>query len=60
MSVLFVCVFSQFMGRTKNKYFLYEIVENEKNGIDVDKFDYIARWILLKRPVFNISYNVLF
>ncbi|XP_042073186.1 deoxynucleoside triphosphate triphosphohydrolase SAMHD1 isoform X2 [Haplochromis burtoni] len=33
----------QFMGRTKDKYFLYEIVENEKNGIDVDKFDYIAR-----------------
>uniref|UniRef100_A0A3Q4M9N4 HD domain-containing protein n=1 Tax=Neolamprologus brichardi TaxID=32507 RepID=A0A3Q4M9N4_NEOBR len=33
----------QFMGRTKDKYFFYEIVGNEKNGIDVDKFDYIAR-----------------
>ncbi|XP_008291876.1 deoxynucleoside triphosphate triphosphohydrolase SAMHD1-like [Stegastes partitus] len=32
-----------YKGRTKDKSFLYEIVANEKNGIDVVKFDYLAR-----------------
>ncbi|XP_065501938.1 deoxynucleoside triphosphate triphosphohydrolase SAMHD1 [Caloenas nicobarica] len=30
-------------GRPKEKGFLYEIVANKKNGIDVDKWDYFAR-----------------
>ncbi|XP_054835873.1 deoxynucleoside triphosphate triphosphohydrolase SAMHD1 [Eublepharis macularius] len=30
-------------GRTKEKSFLYEIVANKRNGIDVDKWDYFAR-----------------
>uniref|UniRef100_A0A1D1Z3E0 Protein SAMHD1 n=1 Tax=Anthurium amnicola TaxID=1678845 RepID=A0A1D1Z3E0_9ARAE len=29
--------------RTKEKQFLYDIVANGRNGIDVDKFDYIGR-----------------
>ncbi|KAA8577729.1 hypothetical protein FQN60_016842 [Etheostoma spectabile] len=38
-----------YKGRTKEKSFLYEIVANKWNGIDVDKFDYFARWGLLNR-----------
>ncbi|KAK2841774.1 hypothetical protein Q5P01_011974 [Channa striata] len=34
---------SQSEGRTKGKSFLFEIVSNELNDIDVDKFDYFAR-----------------
>ncbi|XP_061428011.1 deoxynucleoside triphosphate triphosphohydrolase SAMHD1 [Lethenteron reissneri] len=32
-----------YKGRTKDKGFLYEIVANKSNGIDVDKWDYFAR-----------------
>ncbi|CAL8237476.1 unnamed protein product [Arctogadus glacialis] len=33
----------EYRGRDAEKYFLYEIVSNERNGIDVDKWDYFAR-----------------
>jgi len=32
-----------FKARSKEKSFLYEIVANERTGIDVDKFDYLMR-----------------
>ncbi|CAH1779924.1 unnamed protein product [Owenia fusiformis] len=32
-----------YRGRPKSKSFLYEIVANKRNGIDVDKWDYFAR-----------------
>ncbi|KAM7404835.1 hypothetical protein PAMP_012146 [Pampus punctatissimus] len=32
-----------YKGRTEDKSFLYEIVANKRNGIDVDKWDYFAR-----------------
>uniref|UniRef100_A0A665TDU5 Deoxynucleoside triphosphate triphosphohydrolase SAMHD1 n=1 Tax=Echeneis naucrates TaxID=173247 RepID=A0A665TDU5_ECHNA len=34
----------QYKGRPEDKSFLYEIVANKRNGIDVDKWDYFARW----------------
>ena len=33
-----------YKGRPEDKSFLYEIVANKRNGIDVDKWDYFARW----------------
>ncbi|XP_066442922.1 deoxynucleoside triphosphate triphosphohydrolase SAMHD1-like [Eleutherodactylus coqui] len=33
----------KYKGRTKEKSFLYEIVANKQNGVDVDKMDYFAR-----------------
>ncbi len=30
-------------GYDKNRKFLFQIVANKKNGVDVDKFDYLAR-----------------
>ncbi|XP_053387221.1 deoxynucleoside triphosphate triphosphohydrolase SAMHD1-like [Mercenaria mercenaria] len=33
----------KYKGRPKEKGFLYEIVSNKRNGIDVDKWDYFAR-----------------
>uniref|UniRef100_A0A8C6T9R5 HD domain-containing protein n=1 Tax=Neogobius melanostomus TaxID=47308 RepID=A0A8C6T9R5_9GOBI len=32
-----------YKGRPSNKSFLYEIISNKRNGLDVDKFDYFAR-----------------
>uniref|UniRef100_A0A668A2T8 Deoxynucleoside triphosphate triphosphohydrolase SAMHD1 n=1 Tax=Myripristis murdjan TaxID=586833 RepID=A0A668A2T8_9TELE len=32
-----------YKGRSEDKSFLYEIVANKRNGIDVDKWDYFAR-----------------
>uniref|UniRef100_A0A8C5L0U9 Deoxynucleoside triphosphate triphosphohydrolase SAMHD1 n=1 Tax=Jaculus jaculus TaxID=51337 RepID=A0A8C5L0U9_JACJA len=36
-----------YKGRPKEKSFLYEIVANKRNGIDVDKWDYFARYVLV-------------
>lgn len=36
----------RYKGRPKEKGFLYEIVANKRNGIDVDKWDYLARYAL--------------
>lgn len=45
----------QFKGRDKNKSFLYEVVANHVNGIDVDRWDYIARdsYMLGMKSVFD-------
>lgn len=47
LSVGFFFVFQwPYKGRPKEKSFLYEIVANKRNGIDVDKWDYFARYAL--------------
>jgi len=33
----------EYKHRPKSKYFLYEIVSNKQNGVDVDKWDYFSR-----------------
>ncbi|XP_043203476.1 deoxynucleoside triphosphate triphosphohydrolase SAMHD1-like [Amphibalanus amphitrite] len=33
----------KYVGRTGKKAFLYEIISNKRNGIDVDKWDYFCR-----------------
>lgn len=32
-----------YKGRNEDKSFLYEVVANKRNGIDVDKWEYFAR-----------------
>ncbi|XP_046870123.1 deoxynucleoside triphosphate triphosphohydrolase SAMHD1-like isoform X1 [Hypomesus transpacificus] len=34
-------------SRPENKSFLYEIIANKRNGVDVDKWDYFARYVML-------------
>ena len=33
-------------GGSSGKRFLFDIVANERNSIDVDKVDYLQRWVL--------------
>ncbi|XP_052818005.1 deoxynucleoside triphosphate triphosphohydrolase SAMHD1-like [Mya arenaria] len=44
-------------GRTEDKSFLYEIVANKRNGIDVDKWDYFARDCLMLGIRNNFDYT---
>lgn len=41
-----------YKGRPVEKSFLYEIVANKRNGIDVDKWDYFARYAL---DIFHVA-----
>ena len=36
-------VWRKYGGREEEKHFLYEIISNDVNGVDVDKFDYFMR-----------------
>ncbi|XP_053398679.1 deoxynucleoside triphosphate triphosphohydrolase SAMHD1-like isoform X2 [Mercenaria mercenaria] len=46
-------------GRNKNKSFLYEVVANRVNGIDVDRWDYIARDSLMLGMKTTFEHNRL-
>lgn len=42
---LYYFCLQQYKCRDEKKSFLYEIVANKRTGIDVDKWDYFARWL---------------
>ncbi|XP_045193987.2 deoxynucleoside triphosphate triphosphohydrolase SAMHD1-like [Mercenaria mercenaria] len=47
-------------GRSESKSFMYEIVANKRNGIDVDKWDYIARDSYMLGMKVNFDHNRCF
>ncbi|XP_053400926.1 deoxynucleoside triphosphate triphosphohydrolase SAMHD1-like isoform X2 [Mercenaria mercenaria] len=47
-------------GRGESKSFMYEIVANKRNGIDVDKWDYIARDSYMLGMKVNFDHNRCF
>ncbi|XP_060569551.1 deoxynucleoside triphosphate triphosphohydrolase SAMHD1-like [Ruditapes philippinarum] len=49
-----------YKGRTEDKSYMYEIVANKRNGIDVDKWDYLARDSYMLGMKVNIDYNRCF
>ncbi|XP_060583966.1 deoxynucleoside triphosphate triphosphohydrolase SAMHD1-like [Ruditapes philippinarum] len=49
-----------YKGRNKDKSYMYEIVANKRNGIDVDKWDYLARDSYMLRMKVNVDYNRCF
>ncbi|XP_053398678.1 deoxynucleoside triphosphate triphosphohydrolase SAMHD1-like [Mercenaria mercenaria] len=48
-----------YRGRNKNKSFLYEVVANGVNGIDVDRWDYLARDSLMMGMKTTFRYSRL-
>ncbi|XP_053400920.1 deoxynucleoside triphosphate triphosphohydrolase SAMHD1-like [Mercenaria mercenaria] len=47
-------------GRDEDKSFMYEIVANKRNGVDVDKWDYLARDSYMLGIKINFDYNRCF
>lgn len=50
---------TDFVGRTQEKEFLYDIVNNRHNGLDVDKIDYYARDYLAAKGMKNLDILML-
>ncbi|XP_053400919.1 deoxynucleoside triphosphate triphosphohydrolase SAMHD1-like [Mercenaria mercenaria] len=49
-----------YKGREKSKSFMYEIVANNRNGVNVDKWDYIARDSSMLGMKVNFDHNRCF
>ncbi|XP_060585571.1 deoxynucleoside triphosphate triphosphohydrolase SAMHD1-like isoform X1 [Ruditapes philippinarum] len=49
-----------YKGRTEDKSFLYEIVANDRNGVDVDKWDCLARDSHMLRLHMTLDYERCF
>ncbi|XP_060566071.1 deoxynucleoside triphosphate triphosphohydrolase SAMHD1-like isoform X2 [Ruditapes philippinarum] len=49
-----------YKGREENKSYMYEIVANKRNGIDVDKWDYLARDSYMLGVKINFDYHRCF
>jgi deoxynucleoside triphosphate triphosphohydrolase SAMHD1 len=45
------------LGRDANKFFLYDIVNNTRSGLDMDKIDYFQRDMKYTNVIFNANFE---
>jgi hypothetical protein len=47
-------------GRDSSKFYLYDVVNNSRSGLDVDKLDYFQRDMFMTLNAGNLSLSILF